>query len=150
MSAGLGDLENIDPDKAIADAQRKAAKLSGMQEELSTVVGRAESSDGHVKAAFSATSGLTELELNPRVMKMASVDLAESIKKVIQEAAQDMQAQLNAQMRKMFEGEGENPMDFVTDPEKSDAKIKEIQDSLGNALNDALTEVEKMRRKLGL
>ena len=150
LSAGLGDLGNIDPDRALEDAQRKAEMLSGIQDELTTVVGRAESPDGHVQAAFSASEGLTELVLNPRVMRMASVDLAEQIKNVIQEAAQDMQRQLTAQMTRWFEGEGENPMDFVSDPQKSDAKIRDIQQSLTNTLNDLNGEMERMRRKLGL
>lgn len=150
MTAGLGDLGNIDPDRALEDAQRKAGMLSGIQDELNAVVGRAESSDGFVRAAFSASEGLTELDLNPRAMRMASSDLAEQIKSVIQEAAQDMQRQLTAQINGLFAGEGESPMDFARDPQKSDAKIQEIQQSLSATLNDLHGEMERMRRKLGL
>jgi DNA-binding protein YbaB len=146
----FGDFANINPDKLLKQAQRQTDKISGIQERIASLVGEAESADGYVRVTYTASGGIADLELNPRAMRMASSDLAQTIKDVIQAAANDLQSKIRQEMSSAFEGEGDNPMDLADDPEKVKAKVEEVKGMLDGALNDALGQMDLLRKKMGI
>ncbi|MGH3380364.1 MAG: YbaB/EbfC family nucleoid-associated protein [Actinoallomurus sp.] len=146
----FGDYANINPDKLLKQAQQRVAKIGGMQERITGLVGEAESADGYVRVTYTANGGIADLELNPRAMRMASSDLAQTIKDVVQAAANDLQSKIRQEMSSAFQGEGDNPMDLANDPEKVKAKAEEVKGMLDGALNDALGQMDLLRKKMGI
>lgn len=146
----FGGFANINPDKMLREAQQRVAKMSGMQERIAQIVGEAESSDGYVKATYTATGGLKDLELNPRAMRMASTDLASTIKEVIRAAMEDFQQRMRLEMSSAFEGQDDNPLELAQNPEKIKAKVEEATSMLDGALNDVLGQMERIKKQMGM
>ncbi|QXJ23951.1 YbaB/EbfC family nucleoid-associated protein [Actinomadura graeca] len=150
MTADFGEFANINVDEVLRRAQDQAARVAALQKELADTAGHAESEDGHVKVSYTSTGGITELEINPRAMRMASADLADTIKRVVQEAANDLQANIRAKMAAVFEGQEDDPLAIIDDPSKITAKISDMQGLMESAMGDASLHMEKMRRRMGL
>jgi DNA-binding protein YbaB len=81
------------------DAESRLGKFQSLRAELTDLVGHAESADGYVVVEWSG-GGLSDLQLNPRAMRLPSDELAEAIKTAIRDARTDLgektQAALNA------------------------------------------------------
>src|SRR4051794_34491383 len=148
MTAGLGDFANIDADKVLKKAREQAEKMAGAQEKILKIEGEAQSRDGYVKATYSATDGLRDLELNPRAMRMPSTDLAQTIKETVREAANNMQQKIQEAMASAF-GDN-NPMDMINNQEKAMAEAKQAQELLNKTISDTTAAFDEMRRRLDL
>lgn len=146
---GFGDFANIDVDKLIGGAQQRMARMQEMQARLADVVGRAEAEQGRIKAAFTATGGLTELEIDPRALRMPAKELAETIRTTVQEAAQDLQRRISALMGEVF-GDDENPMKLLENPDAAIDKAKEAQAAYDRTMKDVMGELDAIRRRLDL
>jgi hypothetical protein len=82
-------------EKAMRDAEARLARLETVKQDLGALVGHAEGAEGQVVVEW-APSGLSLLELNPRVMRMPSADLADEIKKTIAAATADLREKTRA------------------------------------------------------
>lgn len=148
MTAEFGDFANINVERVIEQAKNQASAVMGMQEKLTSLVGRAESEDGHIKVAFES-AGLSELEINPRAMRMGSAELAATIKQLVREASDDLQRQIREEIGEAFAGQ-DNPMEILDDPTKAAEKMKDIHNALNSATGDVSDFMEKMRKQLNL
>lgn len=146
---GFGDFANIDIDKLLRESQQRFARAAELQERMANLVGRAESEDGRVTATYTTGGGLTALELDPRAMRMASGELAETIKSVIHAAARNLQEQSQEVMVEVF-GEDENPMQFLTDRDALESKAQEMQSTYDRTMNDVMGGLEAVKKRLGL
>lgn len=145
----FGEFANINPEQVLAQARERTSKITGLQESLTKICGTAESSDGYIKASYSAT-GLRDLEINPRAMRMASSDLAETIKSVISAAAKDFQENMHAEVSQVFSGSNDNPLELLNDPDALERKVQEMQGILDGALNDTMATLDTVRKQLNL
>jgi DNA-binding protein YbaB len=153
LMAGDGRFEgfsNINIENLLKQAQERIGKMTAMQDSIAEIVGSAESADGYVRATYTAATGLRDLEINPRAMRWASNDLSEVIRAVVQEATNDFQTRIRGEMGVAFEGQSDNPLDLMEDPEKAKAKIQEVQGLLDGALDDAMGTLDKVRKQLGI
>ena len=89
----IGNALGVDVVRLAEETRANALKAAELQQRLGDLVGRAESEDGRVRAAFSPTAGLPELVIDPRAMRLGSEELAEVIMAVVAEAVRDLDRQ---------------------------------------------------------
>ncbi|GII78340.1 hypothetical protein Sru01_33220 [Sphaerisporangium rufum] len=143
-----GEFAEFDVEKLMENAQRQLARVEELQQRTGELIGRAEDKDGMVKVEYTG-QGLHELELNPRVMRMASTDLAELIKTVVQDAAADLTNQTSALMDEMF-GAEDNPMKLLNDPEAALAQVKQAEAAYDRTYDEVMADLDRIRRRLEL
>ncbi|HXA61638.1 MAG TPA: YbaB/EbfC family nucleoid-associated protein [Streptosporangiaceae bacterium] len=142
---GFGDFANIDVDKLLREAQGQQARMQEMRERLAELVGHASDESGLVTATYTTAGGLTDLELKPRALAQGSQDLAATIRQVVQDASNDLQEQIRATMADVFP-DHKSPLD----PEAAMEKAKEAQAGFDRMMTDAMGELDKIRKRLGL
>ncbi len=74
-------------------ADEQLARLRGVAAELGELVGRGEAADGRIVVEW-GHGGVSDIQLDPRVMRMASTDLADELKVAIAAAAADLRARV--------------------------------------------------------
>lgn len=121
-------------------------KIEKMQQELTSIVGRAQDEDNLVTVEF-GSSGLRELELHPKAMRLSSGELAELIKEVFREAMADLERKTSEAMSAVF-GEQENPMRMLKDPEAALTQVKEAEATYKRVFEDAMGELDRIIRRL--
>ena len=111
-------------------------------------VGRAEDEDGFVVVEYGQT-GVRELTLHPKAMRLSSGELADLIKQVLAEATDDFQRRLTEMAGEVF-GEKDNPLKAVENPDAMIDEIKRVEKVYDQAFNDVMGELDRIRRRLEL
>lgn len=142
---GFGDFANIDVERLLREAQGQQARMQEMQERIAELTGQASDESGHVTATFTAAGGLTDLQIKPRALAQGSQELAVTIKQIIHEAGADLQNQIRALMREAFPDH-----ETAMDRDASMAKAEEAKAAFDRMMNDAMGELDKIRKNLGL
>jgi DNA-binding protein YbaB len=138
-----GYLSKREIDETLHGAEKQMGRVNQLQDALSSVVGRAESQDGRVKIECANEKGLTKVQLDPRAMRMASEELAETITAVSQEAMEDLRKQTQAAIRETFGG-GEDAFNV----EAARDRRKEVSETFERALGDAQSEMNRLMKRL--
>lgn len=116
--------------------------MRAVQDEVRELRGRAESDDGLVVAAFSATEGFHGLVLDPRAMRLPSVDLAESIESVARAAREDFERQ----RREIVGRLGGSP---AVDVDAAQREIAEVTQAATKGLGDMQALFDQFRHRMG-
>lgn len=114
-------------------------KLDTVQAQLGELTGTASSEDEHITVTVDAQGTVTELTLNPRVMRMASEELAETLKQVVNEAQTNMQTRAQELMSELTDAAGMSP---PATAEESTANVKDAVDELMRAVRGERTPEE--------
>lgn len=131
-------------DGMLRDAQKRLGQAAELQERLMSIVGQATSSDGRVKVQCTNEKGIANIDLDPRAMRMASAELAETLVTVIQEAMADLRTQSQSITREAFGGES-----VAGDIGAARVRIKEAGESFERAMSDAQGEMQQVLRTIG-
>ncbi|GAA4518920.1 MULTISPECIES: YbaB/EbfC family DNA-binding protein [Nonomuraea] len=142
----FGDFANIDIEKLLKGMDDQIARLEKFQRGAGDCVGRAEDEDGLVTVEYDQT-GLRELNLHPKAMRLASGELADLIKVVLAEAVADFQVKFTEMAGEAF-GERGNPMKLATDPSSALNDIKNAEAAYDRAFTDVMGELDRIRRRL--
>ncbi|QKW39594.1 YbaB/EbfC family nucleoid-associated protein [Actinomadura sp. NAK00032] len=137
-----------DLDAFAEQTAKEVQKATELRQRLSELVGRAESRDGRIRLGLSAEGAISELEIDPRAMRMASAELAETIIQVSQDALQDLQRQ----SRELTDDASVAPEDvagIVRDPQALEGQMRQMQEGFQRALSDSMTLMDDIRRKMG-
>ncbi|TDB73842.1 YbaB/EbfC family DNA-binding protein [Actinomadura sp. KC216] len=137
-----------DVDAFAEETAKEIQKTAELRTRLSELVGRAESRDGRVRLGLAAEGAITELEIDPRAMRMASAELAETIVKASQDALQDLQRQA----RELTEDASvapEDVADIVRDPQALEQQMRQLHEGFERALGDSLKLMDDLHRKMG-
>jgi DNA-binding protein YbaB len=145
----FGDLGNLDIDKLIRISKEQSAKVAEMQERAAEIKGRAESKDRRIKVTCTVADGVEDIEIDPRAMRMPAEKFAETLKELIHEATADLHRQLSELMSETY-GEANNPMNFLRDKEAMQEKIQQAAEAYDRTLDDAMAELERIAKQLGL
>jgi len=145
----FGDLGNLDIQRLIRISEEQSAKIQEMQERSAELKGVAETKDRRVKVTCTVTGGVTDIHIDPRAMRMPAEKLAETLKELIQEANADLQRQLSDLMAETY-GENANPMAFMKNQEAAQERIHAAAAAFDRTLDDAMSELDRIAKQLGL
>ncbi len=132
-----------DVDRYVQDAQRAAEGMRAVRARIAGLVGRAEASSGWIRVAWAAGTGLDELYIDPRAMRLRSDELASAISGAITDAMTDLRRQLNEVLR----DEAGVPGDGGT------VRLDDMQDAFNyqmDALTDRLDQARRMMQRATL
>jgi DNA-binding protein YbaB len=115
-------------------------------EKLATLVGKAASDDGRITVTCGADGGLSELHIDPRVMRMGSAELSKAILGLSAAARQDVRQQSQEIMEEVYGDQ--NPADLVRNKEELGESLKTLQKAFSGAMTDSMGELDQLRRRL--
>lgn len=141
----FGDVQADDLDALIRRSQEQLAKVSQLQEQLQEIVGRGTSDDGLIEVSISHNGQVEDLDLNPRVMRLDSVTLAENLKAAIRAAQVNLQDQITAVTTEAL---GESPMDYINDPSIVQSKVQEVQEGYERGMNSVMADIDRIHSRL--
>jgi DNA-binding protein YbaB len=145
----FGDLTNLDIEKLVRVSEEHSARVKEMQERAAELKGRAESGDRRIKVTCTTTGGVSDIEIDPRAMRMPAADFAETLKTLIREANADLHRQLSELMAETY-GEAANPMALAQNQEAVQERIQQAAAAYDRTLDDAMSELERITKQLGL
>ncbi|MBB5777301.1 YbaB/EbfC family nucleoid-associated protein [Nonomuraea jabiensis] len=136
----------LDIDRILRNADQQMARAGEFQQVLQDLTGHAQDEDGFVTAECGST-GLKELLLHPKAMRLNSADLAERIKAVIAEANADLQRRISEEMANVF-GEENNPMRFAQNPEGGLELVRQAEAAYNRTYEDLMGELDRIRQRM--
>jgi DNA-binding protein YbaB len=145
----FGELSATDIRALMDSAQEQFGRLHETQKRISELVGRAESKDGRVKATYLAATGLSDLEIAPTAARPGMGALAETIKEVVRSAAADLQRQTVELMTEAF-GDESAATAAAKGADTTLDKMGELQATHDRIANDAMEELDRIRKRLAL
>jgi DNA-binding protein YbaB len=145
----FGDLANLDLEKLIRVSEEQSARVQEMQERAAELTGVASSKDGRITVTCTVNGGVTDIQIDPRAMRMPAADFAETLKTLIREATADLHRQLSGLMAETY-GEDANPMALAQNQEAVQQKIQDAAAAYDRTLDDAMSELQRIAKRLGL
>jgi DNA-binding protein YbaB len=116
-------MDELDPLREAAKTlAERQSHLNEVQERLRIVKGRAQSEDGRITVEVGPTGTVEALKLDPRAMRMASEELAETIVALAKQATNDAAAQTQEAMKPLL-GENVNWQEVVDNAGSIDSKM---------------------------
>ncbi|WP_326825309.1 YbaB/EbfC family nucleoid-associated protein [Streptosporangium sp. NBC_01756] len=146
MVDSFGDFANIDIDALLRDSQNRVGRFEEAQKRAADVVGRATAADGQITVECTADAGVSRLDIDPRVKRMSVGAMSETILKAIHDADADLKRQLSEIMKDAF---GEDAPDLTGGPDAARARVEEAQTAFDRTMNDAIGELDRIRKDLG-
>jgi hypothetical protein len=140
------DFGALDINRILSNADQQMARAGELQRVLQDLTGQAQDEDGFVMAEFGST-GLKELVLHPKAMRLNSAELAERIKAVIAEANADLQRRISEEMGNVF-GEENNPMRFAQNPEGGLELVRQAETAYNRTYEDLMGELDRIRQRM--
>jgi DNA-binding protein YbaB len=141
-------LDSFSPDDLEKLANLNEQRLSKMQElttKIASLTGEGYAADDRIKVVVTNNSAISELNLDPRAMRMDSHTLAENIVAAAQAAAEDLQKKIEDAMSAVMD---ESPFDYLNGSVNMEQKFDEIKSSFQQSLDEVMDRAEKIRRDL--
>jgi DNA-binding protein YbaB len=130
-----------------AQAQERLAGVRELKDRIAALVGRAESSDGLVRAEYTDADGLSGLVVNPRAMRFGSEELSESILRTVRAARANLDEQRQEAMREVL-GPGFDP-NAPVDVAALRGRIDEAAEAFRRTAGDSTALMDLVRRATG-
>lgn len=127
---------------AVEGVRRMTDQAVTLQDRITGPVGRAGTSDGRIRLAFSPEHGLPELHIDPRAMRMGADRLAETIRRLADEALADL-----AQRRQAAAGE-ERDGAIAPDPEAVRKTFDGVSDVMRLTATDTTDQIDRVSARL--
>jgi DNA-binding protein YbaB len=125
-------------DGKLRDLRRAADGMRAARERLASLVGTGAAADGRVRVTWAAATGLDQLQLDPRAMRMASQDLSAAIKSAITDAMADLRRQTAEVLR----------TETGASAGGSVAKIEEMQETFTSQMDEITARIDDARRRM--
>ena|ERR1700726_1293094 len=141
-------MEFSTPEELEKIAQLNELRMAKMQEVaalLPSLVGEGEAANGAVVVTVGGGSALRELRLNPRVMRMASEELAEHIVTAAQAASEDLQRKIEEAMSGIMD---DSPFDYLTGKVDPQVTFSAMKESFQQSVDEIMSNVEKLKKDL--
>lgn len=136
LSARARDVMNLDG--RARDLRKAAEGMRAAQERISALVGTGTAADDRVKVTWAAATGLDQLHLDPRAMRLPSEELAAAIKQAIKSAMSDLSRQ-TAEVMKEETG---------LDRRDSGAAIQDARDAFNSQMSEITARIDQARRAM--
>ncbi|WP_238006633.1 YbaB/EbfC family nucleoid-associated protein [Dactylosporangium sp. AC04546] len=136
----------MDPDRMVEDALRQMRAVEDFQARAAAMVGRGEALGGLVTAEARGDGGLSAITIDPRAMRTPAQDLGDATLAAARAALEDLQQQTMAAMQDVVGDEVMDALTGKTDPTKL---MAEAEQKFRMSADDALAELDKLRRQGG-
>jgi len=123
-------------------------KAGQLRERLEALTGAAETPDGLLRAHVTAAAGLVELFIDPRAMRLPSMDLAEAICRLAQDAQRHLEAQTQQAAAETY-GDDLDAAGSLATPEGRQEKLDALRGAFTSATGDATALLDLVRKGLG-
>ncbi|MCL2585166.1 MAG: YbaB/EbfC family nucleoid-associated protein [Streptosporangiales bacterium] len=120
------------------DLKKAADGMRAAQERIAALAGVGTAADDKVRVTWAAATGLDQLHLDPRAMRMPSQELAAAIKQAITAAMTDLRRK-TAEVMKEEAG---------VDAGNSTAAIQDLQDAFNSQMSEVNARVDQARRAM--
>lgn len=127
-----------DLDARLGDIRKASDGMRAARERLESLTGTGTAADGRVRVTWTAATGIDQLHLDPRAMRMPSEELAAAIKQAITEAMADLRRQ-TAEVLQTETG---------TSAGGSVAKIQEMREAFGSQMDEITARIDEARRRM--
>ncbi|MGW3342915.1 YbaB/EbfC family nucleoid-associated protein [Nonomuraea rubra] len=144
----FGDFANIDVERLLRGVDEQLAKSDELQRRMPLLVGRGEDADGMVAVEY-AQEGIRTLDIHPKAMRLAAVELSEKIKEAVGAATADLQRATEELMAELF-GTAATPSRLMNDPQALLKPIKQAEANYDRAFENVMGELDRIRRDLDL
>jgi DNA-binding protein YbaB len=133
-------------EQVMRDAEDRLGNFAELRPTLAGLTGRAEAADGHVVVEWTAT-GLSDLRLDPRAMRLPSQDLAAAITSAVRAAVTDLREQTRSALAQAGIGAGSAPSS-----EDTRAALAALRESTMQNARRAAADIDRaaeLRRQSG-
>lgn len=127
-----------DLDGKLREIRKVSDGMRAVRDRLAGLVGTGIAADGHVRVTWAAATGLDQLHLDPRAMRMPSHDLAAAIKLAVSDAMADLRRQTAEVLR----------AETGASAGSSVAKIEEMRETFDSQMDDITKRIEDARRRM--
>lgn len=135
---GRNDADRQDLDVRLRELRKASDGMRAAKERLSALVGTGTAADGKVRVTWAAGTGLDQLHLDPRAMRMPSQDLAAAIKAAVTEAMTDLREQTAEVLR----------AETGVSAGGSVAKIQEMREVFSDQMEEITARIDAARRRM--
>ena len=125
-------------DGRLRDLRRAADGMRAARERLASLVGTGIAANGQVRVTWAAATGLDQLQLDPRAMRMPSNDLSAAIKSAVTDAMADLRRQTAEVLR----------TETGASAGGSVAKIEEMQETFTSQMDEITARIDEARRRM--
>ncbi|WP_067813517.1 YbaB/EbfC family nucleoid-associated protein [Actinomadura kijaniata] len=132
-------------DNLAYENEKRAAKMQEVAESLTTLTGVGYAADQRIRATVRDGGVLSDLALDPRVMRMDSAGLAESIVEAVRAASADLQRQIEERMAEVTD---QSPFALFQDLSQAQAKFDELRDGFQKSIDEIMGRVDRIRHDL--
>lgn len=127
-----------DLDVRLRELRKASDGMRAAKERLSALVGTGTAADGKVRVTWAAGTGLDQLHLDPRAMRMPSQDLAAAIKAAVTEAMADLREQTAEVLR----------AETGVSAGGSVAKIQDMREVFSDQMEEITARIDEARRRM--
>ena len=138
---------SMDIDSLLEGTHQQLRRVEHMQQQISEVVGRGSAEGGLVKAKATNAEGLAAIRIDPYAMRLGSEGLGEKVVEAVKNAFKDLQSQTYALMREVL---GDEMMDGLLGKGDISKQVQEMQDRFNMSADAAMSELDKVRRGMGI
>jgi hypothetical protein len=138
----MTDMSGFDPGAAAGALREQATQAAAVRRELAGILGTATSDDGLLIAKVGA-GGLEELTIEPRAMRMPSVDLAAAIVELARRAREDLDRRRQERADELGVGR------VGVDLDESLARLDRLRGLVAESQGDVRRVYERFRGETG-
>lgn len=125
-------------DGKLRDIRKASDGMRAAREKLASLVGTGIAADGKVRVTWAAATGLDQLHLDPRTMRMPSEELAAAIKRAITDAMADLRRQTAAVLQ----------AETGTSAGSSVAQIEDMREAFNSQMDEITHRIDEARRRM--
>ncbi|MFI7055098.1 YbaB/EbfC family nucleoid-associated protein [Streptosporangium canum] len=131
----------FDPEQTARAARRFFDRIQEMHRAAGEITARAESDDRRVSVEYSDSGGVRRIDIDPRAMRMASGELAETILDLVHRAQRDVEAQARDRAAEVLEADN----CLITDRRTAGDRLRDATGTLQENLRTATETMERLR-----
>lgn len=125
-------------DQQLRDMRRAADGMRIARERIAGLAGTGSAADGRVRVTWAAGTGLEQLRIDPRAMRLSSDDLAAAVKSALVAAMADLRRQTAEVLRD----------ETGSAPGESVSRIGELRESFGREMDGIADRIDQARHQM--
>ncbi|MGW0231537.1 YbaB/EbfC family nucleoid-associated protein [Actinopolymorpha singaporensis] len=136
-----------DPEAIVAAQRENLQRAQEMERRIAELTGSATSDDERITVTYTEANGIESIQLDPRVMRMASEDLAAALVQVANAARADMREQMQRVVDETIGEEGQPDLaELAANAAQMEAAMNEFMRDTMTMESDLQNAIDRMKR----